>query len=114
MGLEVLHIGETKLMRITLKDKNKNLFVIAGLSFLEVEIYQHGELLETYNMIPDADPEVTYEGSVLIVELTKTLSPTLTPGNLVVRLRTNNPNAAFSDGGQHISIEPITVYKVEK
>lgn len=114
MELEELHIGENKLMEVRLKDKNKNPFVIAGLSFLEVEIYQHNELLETYNMIPDGDPEVTYEGSLLTIEITKTLSETLTPGNLVVRLKTNNPNVEFSDGEQHVSIDPFTAYKVVK
>lgn len=114
MALEVLRIGENKLLNVRLKDKNKNPFVIASLSFLEVEMYQHNELLATYNMLPDGDPEVTYSGSLLTIEITKTFSATLTPGNLVVRLKTNNPNVAFSDGGEHVSIKPFTVYKVEK
>lgn len=110
--IEELHIGENKLVEIALKDKNGDDFVIASLSFLEAALYQFEEEIESYNLFPVGDPEVTYSGSILTVEITKTLSEVLRPGFLLLRIKCNNPNALFTDGGQHISIDPLTIFKV--
>lgn len=114
MDIEELHIGENKLPDFVMKDKDGNDFDISSLSFLEVKLYQYTHEVESYNLFPDLDPELTYNGSVLTLEITKTLSATLKPGPLSVRITTNNPNILFTDGGQHVNIEPVTIYKVVK
>ena len=110
-----IYIGENKLLDILLKDANGEGLDISALTFLEAKIIQPGVLVERIQLFPDVDDDrISYSGSVLTVEVSKTISRRFKPGIAVyVRLRMNNPDVDFSDGEEHIDIDEFQVFTVK-
>lgn len=112
--IEELFIKENRLIEMVMKDKDGEDLDISALSQLSVTFSQFNEDVETIDIIPGADARASYEGALLTVELTKTISEKLKPGYLTVRISSNNPDDRFTDGGEHLDIACFTVFKMKE
>lgn len=110
--METIYVGENKILEVTLRDKDNELFDIASLDVLQVEVRQGRRVLASYDLFYEEDEELSYEGAVLKIEITKSVSETFVRGIVTIRIKMSNPNDNFTDGQQHVDILEFDAFEV--